>query len=85
MIKFAKLYETRLGQILVKQDDGENGAEVKIYFTPEKLGVCSVGLNWPKDDCETQWEKADSAFEKMTEESAVSMVSEVLEKMGVVK
>mgnify|MGYP003656373983 FL=1 len=46
MIKFAKLYETRLGQILVKQDDGENGAEVKIYFTHENLGVCSAGLNW---------------------------------------
>ena len=81
MNKFAKLYETELGQILVKQDEGEKGAEIKIYFTPEDLGVCSVGLNWPKDNNETQLEKADSAFEKMTKESALALVSKFLKQL----
>ena len=34
MNKFAKLYETEdIGQILVMLDQGDDGPEVKIYFT----------------------------------------------------
>ena len=79
MEKFAKLYETELGQILVKQDEDEQGAEVRIYFTAENLGVCSIGLTWQKDEPKVQWENADKAFESMTEKTAVAMVSKSLE------
>ena len=79
---FAKLYETELGQILVKQDDGDGGAEVRIFFEPEGLGVCSVALNWKQDDNETQWKKADSAFEKMTEEAVTELVKNTLSELA---
>jgi len=79
---FAKLYETELGQILVKQDDGDDGAEVRIFFEPEGLGVCSVALNWKQDDNETQWKKADSAFEKMTEEAVTELVKNTLSELA---
>lgn len=78
---FAKLYETELGQILVKQDESESGAEVRIFFEPENLGVCSIAFSWKEDDTETQWEKADSVFNKMTEERAVEAVRGVISKI----
>ena len=78
---FEKLYETELGQILVKQDDGDDGAEVKIFFELEGLGVCSVALSWKQDDNETQRKKADSAFEKMTENAVTELVKNTLAKL----
>jgi len=79
---FAKLYETELGQILVKQDDGDNGAEVRVFFEPEGLGVCSVAFSWQQDDNETQWRKADSAFEKMTENEVTEIVKRTLAELS---
>ena len=77
---FAKLYDTELGQILVKQDDGDNGAEVRLYFTPKGLGVCSISFDWQDDDSETQWKKADSVFEKATKEFAIKAVKGVIDQ-----
>ena len=79
---FAKLYETELGQILVKQDDGDDGAEVRVFFEPEGLGVCSVALNWKQDNNKTQWKKADSAFEKMTQEAVTKLVKSTLTELA---
>jgi len=78
---FAKLYETEIGQILVKLDEGNEGAQIKMYFQPEGLGVCSVDFNWVDCDNETQWKKADEAFEMMTEESCFEMVKSTLSKL----
>ncbi len=78
---FAKMYETDLGQILVKQDDREDGAEVRVYFKPENLGVCNLAFNWKDDDSETQWKKADSVFEKMTKDLAYGIVKTALDSM----
>lgn len=80
---FAKLYETELGQILVKQDEGEDGAEVRIFFKPEGCGVCTLALSWGDDDSETQWSKADSVFNNVTEESATNLVRDTMNKMGI--
>lgn len=83
MRDFAKLYETKLGQILVKVDDGDEGPEVRVYFTPEDLGVCHIAFTWSDGDEKTKWKKADKTFNNMTQEKAISAVSEVLGKMGI--
>jgi len=75
---FAKIYETEVGQILVKRDDCDNGPEVRIYFEPEGLGVCSIAFNWKNSDSDKQWRNAESVFEKMTIEECVEAVKRVL-------
>ena len=37
---FAKLYETEVGQILVKIDEDDCVPECRIFFQPEGFGVC---------------------------------------------
>lgn len=79
--KFAKLFETEKGQILVKLDDGDEGAEVRFYFMPEGLGVCSMALQFEGSD-DHKWDLAESAFEKVDEELALSFVGDKMEKGG---
>jgi hypothetical protein len=78
---FAKIYETDLGQLLVKIDEGENGAEVRVFFEPEGLGVCSFAMNWVEEDNKTQWEKADNAFDLLTEERTYDLIKDTLGKL----
>ncbi len=49
MKQFAKLFEFEgLGQVLVMLDRGDDGPEVRLYFKPDGLGVCSVACsNFP--------------------------------------
>lgn len=49
---FAKLFEFEdLGQVLVMLDRGDDGPEVRLYFKPNGLGVCSVACsNFPGDE-----------------------------------
>ena len=77
---FAKLYETQLGQILVKIDDSDSGPAVRFFFEPEGLGVCSVALQFSDSDC--GWSDAESAFDRVTEEQALLVVSEVIGKLS---
>lgn len=70
---FAKLFETDVGQILVKKDSGEDGPEVRFYFQPEGLGVCSVAFNGFGDD-ENGWDAADMTFETIDAQDAVNIV-----------
>ena len=80
MSDFCKLYQTELGQILVKMDsDDDCKAEVRFYFQPKDLGVCSFAMTM-KGDSEEDWENAQTAFDQVTEESAVKMVSHLLQK-----
>lgn len=79
---FAKLFETEVGQILVKVDTGEDAMpEVRIYFEPEGLGVCSTAFTWTNESESKQWNNADSAFEELTEEKCVSIVGNVLDNL----
>lgn len=75
---FAKLYETEVGQILIKIDGGDKGAEVMVFFEPQGLGVCNVAFNWPELKEYDQWDNADKVFNEMTKDKAVSVVSSVL-------
>ena len=78
---FAKLYETKVGQILVKVDSDDNGAEVRLFFEPKGLGVCSVSYNWPELPEDEQWDMADETFESMSEDLAIKVVSSILDNL----
>lgn len=70
MPAFAKLFGAPDNQVLVKLDaDPESHApEVRIYFQPPSLGVCSFALGFP--DSEEGWDKAEAAFAAMDEAEA---------------
>lgn len=75
---FAKLFNTDLGQILIKIDDGGEGPEVRYFFEPSGLGVCSVALEFTDDDEGKAWDKAEHAFNNTDESVAISMVKRVI-------
>jgi len=80
---FAKLYETDVGQILVKKGDDEDGQPViEFYFHPEAkgLGVCSVMLEFFSDDDGES--NRDEAFEKVDESFAYKTVKTALDTIG---
>ena len=79
---FAKLYETEeTGQVLVKLDEGEDGPEVRYYFEPKGLGVCSMAFQFKDDEEGSAWDKADIAFEKADEEQALRLAKGMMQKM----
>ena len=78
---FAKLYEKEgIGQVLVKLDNSEKGPEIRYYFVPEGLGVCSVAVEF--NDNADSWDKADAAFERVNEEQAIQLAREMIQKMA---
>ena len=79
MTDFAKLFHfEEIGQVLVKLDDGDEGPEVRIYFQPDGLGVCSTAFNFKEDEEQTEWDKAEKAFEMVDEKTALGVVTELL-------
>jgi len=77
---FAKLFQfDTVGQVLVKLDDEENGPEVRLYFQPPGLGVCSSAFKFEADENGTEWDKAERAFELVDAEKAEKIVMGVLE------
>lgn len=76
---FAKLFDTEIGQVLVKIDvNDEYFPEVRFYFKPEGLGLCSVALEYKdEDDIDSAWSKAEFNFNKIDESSALKMVQRV--------
>ena len=80
---FAKLYETtEVGQVLVMLDSSNDEAvpEVKFYFEPPELGVCSVGLKF--EDSDSGWDKAEKCFSDIDEEKAINVVREPINKIA---
>lgn len=73
---FAKLYETEIGQVLVKKDEGDEGPEVRFFFTHEGYGVCSVAIQF--DDNESGWDSCDITFEKVDEDMATSIANNAI-------
>jgi len=81
---FAKIYEsTEIGQILIKLDShGETGLpEVRLYFTSPGVGVCSVALGFK----EGQEDKAEKAFKSITLNNAIKIVSDIYEKINLLR
>ncbi|MCY1341525.1 hypothetical protein D9M68_138720 [compost metagenome] len=78
MERFAKLYEFEgIGQVLVKLDSGDSGPEVRFFFSPPGLGVCSLAVNFQGDE-DGQWDAAEMAFDMVDEAKAKDMVEEAL-------
>ncbi|WP_051560191.1 hypothetical protein [Marinobacterium jannaschii] len=72
---FAKVFEnTEFGQLLVKIDSDEGFPEVRVYFEPPNLGVCSVAMKFK--DTDSGWDSAEKAFEDIDEAACVAMVKE---------
>lgn len=75
MEAFAKIFETEQTQILVKLDvDDEDRPEVRLYYIPPGLGVCSVAIGFK----ETDWDEAQKTFDKMDHKTASKVVDEVM-------
>jgi hypothetical protein len=70
MRKFAKLCESdEMGQLLVKIDSNDKCCpEIRVYFNPEGLGVCSIAVLFTDD--EDGWDQAEKMFEVMDEVKA---------------
>ncbi len=65
MTNFAKLFESeKYGQISVIQQEGESEQpEVRFFFKPDGLGVCSIALSFDASD--TAWDSCDTTFNKV--------------------
>lgn len=79
---FAKLFDCEeYGQLLVKIDANDDGApEVRVFFEPDGLGVCSVGLSY--EDSDEGWDKAEESFDSFTTESAKAVVKVALNSIN---
>ena len=74
-MNFAKIFDTTIGQVLVKIDSAEADgfeAEVRIYFEPVGFGVCSTAFSFDN------WDKAESAFELVDAEEALEIITLVI-------
>ncbi|WP_426747237.1 hypothetical protein [Pseudomonas aeruginosa] len=79
MKQFAKLFEFEdLGQVLVMLDRGDDGPEVRLYFKPDGLGVCSVACsNFPGGEDE-QWDHAEKGFTTVNSQGVHEIVDEAM-------
>lgn len=75
MNKFAKLFETNIGQVLVKMDTGEAGPEVRFYYSPEGFGVCSLAVQF--EESEEGFDRQEKAFELSDEAQAISIALKI--------
>lgn len=74
---FAKLYETEIGQILVKMDSNPEGEpEVRIYFEPRALGVCSLAVSF--EESNDGYDKQEAYFNAMTQEISLKHVKDII-------
>jgi len=79
---YAKLYETEVGQVLVKLDASpdEVKPEVRFFFEPSGLGVCSIAILFSDDD--EGWDKAEKLFNTTDEISATRIVVEAINQVA---
>jgi uncharacterized protein YkuJ len=79
---FAKLFDTKEhGQILVKIDtDAESNPEVRYYFEPKGLGVCTMAIS--HEDTDEGWKVIESVFDKFDEKAAIKAVVHLKKELG---
>ena len=83
--KFAKLYETDFGQVLIILDSDEDyNPAVGAWFKPEGIGVCKIGIGGFLNT-EDGWRNAEKVFRTMDKENALKLVSETYEAFGIIK
>lgn len=77
---FARLYDTDVGQVLVKLDEGDGGPEVRYFFRPPGLGVCSLAIEFSDDDA--GWNKAEAWFESVDQPGATSVAVRAINELS---
>lgn len=74
--KFAKLFDTERGQILVMLSDGaDNEPEIRFFAKPDGLGICSIALSFP--DSDEGWDAAEHVFGKVDQDGALRATAEI--------
>lgn len=78
---FAKIFGPDEDQVLVKIDTGENNnPEVRVYFKPEGLGVCSFSCDWD-DDSDESWELAERYFNIIKEQDVRDIINQIIAEL----
>lgn len=81
LMAFCKLYEREGFQVLVKIDQTPEGfPEVRFYFEPKDLGVCSWAVT-AKNDSTESWTRLERIFDDTTEEIAFEEVTKIMNKL----
>ena len=75
---FAKLYETKIGQILVKRDSDEEGECVELFFQSKGFGVCSTAIREAVGTEEEIIDHLDEVFNRIEEDKALDICSRVI-------
>ena len=78
--QFAKMFDTRVGQIVVIAKDGDDACpELRFFFRP---GVLDVGTVWFSfDDTNAGYAERDLTFEGIDEETAIRTVIDTLAEL----
>ena len=76
MSKFAKIFDTDKGQVLVVQQSNDDGEpEIRVFCEPEGFGVCTSALSWK--DTDQGWDKQQEVFNGITAEAALEIVEPI--------
>lgn len=70
--KFAKLFETEHGQVVVIRREGDVGPEIYLYAMPEGLGLCEAATVFITTDA------ADKSFAEFGHDKAVEAANLLL-------
>jgi hypothetical protein len=83
MSEFAKLFGSGDDQMVVMIQSNEKGdPEVRVYFQPKDIGVCSFALVF--SDTDNGWIAAEKAFESVDEKKARRFVGQFIGRPEVV-
>ena len=83
-MKFAKLFDSKkYGQLcaIAASENDEARPEIRVFFKPTNLGVCSIALIF--NDTDQGWDAQEQAFYRLDLERVEAMVAEPIEKANV--
>ncbi|MDZ7870752.1 MAG: hypothetical protein U5L02_16400 [Rheinheimera sp.] len=82
MNNFAKLFDTKIGQVLCVLDmsGDEDGAAITFTCKPKNFGLCSTKINF--SDTDKGSKAAQRCFNRITEKMALEALKDVLELVG---
>ena len=84
MSKFAKIFESKkYGQlcVLAASENDQSNPEVRIFFEPPNLGVCSLAMIF--SDTDDGWDNRTTFFKELNLEKVEEMVKGPIDKAAV--
>ena len=81
---FAKLFNKKDKQVLVKidTDSNEGYPEVRYFFEPDDMGVCSVAVGFGSDS-DGAWDAALKLFNDVDEKKAFDVVAKTVAELDI--